>query len=46
MAMQSVVGTKPAGALAAGNVVLTSDGTTTIDLYTCYDKEDHLRSMR
>ena len=35
----AVVGTAPAAALAAGNTVLTADGTTTIDLSTCYDKE-------
>ena len=35
----AVVDTAPDGALAAGNTVLTADGTTTIDLSTCYDKE-------
>ena len=35
----AVVSAAPAAALAAGNTVLTADGTTTIDLSTCYDKE-------
>ena len=35
----AVVKTAPAAALAAGNTVLTADGTTTIELETCYDKE-------
>ena len=35
----AVVSAAPAAALAAGNTVLTADGTTTIDSSTCYDKE-------
>ena len=35
----AVLAAAPTGALAAGNTVLTADGTTTIDLSTCYDKE-------
>ena len=35
----AVLAAAPTGALAAGNTVLTADGTTTIELETCYDKE-------